>query len=421
MSVELASLLAPCYDEMHCAILRGEMDEYMLGGGRGSAKSSAVSIEIILMILRDPACNAIALRKVGNTIKDSVFAQIQWAIDQLGLSDLFDSRKTPYEHIYRKTGQRILYRGADKPEKIKSIKLRKGYFGAIWFEETVEFDSMEDIGSIKASLLRGAGEQKSVTFFTYNPPKSANNFINKERMTGRAGRMNLHTTYLDVPSAWLGAAFLAEVEAVKATNDRAYRNTYLGEITGTGGRVFDNLQLRPIPDAEIARFDRVYRGIDWGYAVDPYAYVQWAYDKRTRTLYAVDELYTVRMAMETLAEKVRARAGRSVVTCDSADMRSRDDFIRLGVNAVSAKKGPNSRERGYRFLQDLGAIVIDEKRTPNIAREFQSYEYARNKNGEFIAQYPDGGDHTIDATRYALESEINHSAAKVITRAKLGI
>lgn len=421
MSVELTNLIARCYDGMHCAIRDERMDEYMLSGGRGSAKSSVVSIEIILMLLRDPECNAIALRKVANTIKDSVFTQMQWAIDQLGLTDLFEIRRTPYEHIYRKTGQRILYRGADKPEKIKSIKLRKGYFGAIWFEEAKEFDSMEDIGSIKASLLRGAGEKKSVTFYTYNPPRSANNFINRERMQGRAGRMNLHTTYRDVPRAWLGEAFMAEVEAVRLTNDMAYRNTYLGEVTGTGGRVFDNVQLRRITDEELARFDRIYRGIDWGYAVDPYAYVQWAFDRRTRTLYAVDELYAVRMPMETLAERVKQKAGRSVVTCDSADMRSRDDFIKYGVNAVSAKKGPNSRERGFRFLQDLGAIVIDETRTPNIAREFRAYEYARNKDGDFIAQYPDGGDHTIDATRYALESEINQSAAKVLTRAQLGI
>lgn len=419
--VRLSDCIAPVYRDMHRALRHDQYDEYMISGGRGSAKSTVTALEMVMGLLRDPNANAMCIRRVGNTIKDSVYTQIQIAIDMLLLTNYFDTRVSPHEYIYRPTGQRIMFRGADKPERLKSIKPPKGYFKYLWFEETSEYDGMDDVRSIKASILRGSGSARCVAFYTYNPPRSAKCWVNNERMKMRNGRMNLHTTYKDLPSHWLGDSFLAEIEAVRATNDRAYRNTYLGEITGTEGKVFDNVEIKRITDDEIRRFDRMYDGLDFGYAVDPYAFVRWHYDRRERKLYALQEIYAVRLSMDTLAEKIRTIVGRNVVICDSADPRSRDDLIKLKVNAVSAMKGPNSRERGMRWLQDLGAIVIDEQRTPNIAREFQSYEYERTKGGMYIARYPDGDDHTIDATRYSMEREINVITAKAYNGRMLGI
>lgn len=386
--------------------------EYMFSGGRGSTKSSFISVMIVIGLLTDDEASAIVYRRVGNTIKDSVYAQIAWAIDILDRNDEFIFRKSPMEIVRISTGQKIMFRGADDPMKSKSIKLVKGYFKYLWFEELVEFRSMEDIRMIKQSILRGSN--KAITFYSYNPPKFARNWVNEEALKNRADRLTHKSSYLDIISEhrdWLGESFILEAEAVRATNERAYRNEYLGEVTGTGGQVFDNLQLRDVSDAEIAGFDRFYTGLDFGFATDPDALTRWHYDRKTRALYAVAEYYGAHTNIDTLAEKALTLAGRDVIRCDSADPRMIAELKRRGVNAVGCKKGPGSREHGYRWLQDQGAIIIDPKRTPNIAREFSQYEFTQDRNGNFLPEYPDKEDHTIDSAHYSLEPEIGRRVA----------
>lgn len=370
--------------------------EYMLKGGRGSTKSSFISIMIVLGLLMDENANAIVYRRVGNTIKDSVYAQIAWAIDMLDRNDEFVFKKSPFEIIRLETGQKIMFRGADDPMKSKSIKLVKGYFKYLWFEELTEFRSMEDIRSIKQSILRGG--EKTITFYSYNPPKTMLNWVNEESLCHREDRIVHESTYLDIIEEhrdWLGDSFIREAEAVKATNERAYRNEYLGEVTGTGGTVFDNLELRAIPDSEIATFGTFYNGLDFGFAVDPDALTRWAYDRHSRKLYAIAEYYGSHTSIDTLADKIRAIAGRELVRCDSADPRMIAELKRRGINAIGVIKGAGSVDHGMRWLTDQGAIVVDPKRTPNIAREFSRYEYLQDKSGNFLAAYPDKDNHCL--------------------------
>jgi PBSX family phage terminase large subunit len=325
------------------------------------------------------------------------------------------------EITYRPTGQRILFRGADDPGKSKSIKIRRGYFGFLWFEELAEFQGMDAIRTIKASILRGTGENSAVTFCSYNPPVSANSWVNAEALKVVPGRMVHSSCYLDVPPEWLGREFIAEADRLKATNERAYRHMYLGEITGTGGQVFDNLELRRIEPEELDALGSFYSGLDFGFAVDPDAYTRWAYDKRARRLYAVGEYVTPRNSIERIADETKKRAGRDIVRCDSADPRMIDELRRRGINALGVKKGPGSVDHGVRWLQNLGKIVIDPALTPNIAREFTRYEYQQDKNGNFIPEYPDKDNHTIDSCRYALDAVIAEKKLGTLSKGSFGL
>ena len=112
---------------------------YWFSGGRNSTKSSFISIAIVLLILLDRDSNAIIFRKVKDTLKTSVYEQILWACNILGVSSYFRTTLSPLEITYLPTGQRILFRGMDDPAKTKSIKLHKGAFKVIWFEEADEF------------------------------------------------------------------------------------------------------------------------------------------------------------------------------------------------------------------------------------------------------------------------------------------
>lgn len=123
-------------------------------GGRGSGKSSDVSIMIVRLIVMMPV-NAVVIRKTDNTLATSVFEQIKWAIEQNHLSHLFQIIKSPMEVIYKPRGNRIIFRGAQNPERLKSLKDSKFPFTIAWIEELAEFKTEDEVTTITNSLLRG--------------------------------------------------------------------------------------------------------------------------------------------------------------------------------------------------------------------------------------------------------------------------
>lgn len=400
----LTSVVAPSFFDVHKDIKQGLHTHYWLIGGRGSTKSSFVGIEIILGIMGDPTANAVAMRKVKDTLHDSVYEQLAWAIDTLGVSDYWDAKISPLSFTYLPTGQKILFRGADKPKKIKSIKFAKGYCKYLWYEELDEFNGMEEIRMINQSLMRGGKE--FIAFYTYNPPKSANSWVNAEVQLTRTDRLVHHSTYLTVPREWLGEQFIIEAEHLKVTKFTAYEHEYLGKVTGTGGEVFDNVQIRPISDAEIEDFYNVRRGLDFGYAIDPLAYNVMHYDRKYKRLYIYHELYKVGMSNHSAFFQIHAEnKNNELIIADSAEPKSINEMSQYGLIMRGVKKGPDSIEFGIKFLQSLEAIIIDDKRCPETAREFLTYELEKDANGNFKAGYPDKNNHSIDAVRYALNDE----------------
>ena len=221
---------------------------------------------------------------------------------------------------------------------------------------------------------------------------------------------------------WLGEQFIADAEHLKAVNEQAYRHEYLGEAVGTGGEVFVNLRLRDITDDEISTFDRIKRGVDFGYAADPFVYVVCHFDKKRRRLFIFDEIYKLRLSNERAAEMILERTYyRQPIVADSAEPKSISELRRYGLPMRAASKGPDSIEYGIKFLQSLEEIVIDNKRCPETAREFVNYELEPDGNDGFKDGYPDKDNHTIDAVRYAMEDEISNRKARVIKRSKLGL
>lgn len=401
MTCKLSEIVSPAFSESHKMLKAGKINELIEKGGRGSAKSSYISIEIVLQLLRHPDCHAVVLRRVGNTLRTSVYAQICWAIAELGLIDKFRCTTNPMECTYKITGQKILFFGLDDPGKLKSIKLPFGYIGLAWFEELDQFAGPEQVRNVEQSVFRGG--PYSFCFKSFNPPITKDNWANKYALEEKDGRMVHHSTYLTTPKVWLGPRFLADAEHLKETDERAYRHEYLGEAVGTGGNVFDKLELREITDAEIASFDHIFQGVDWGWYPDPFAFIRLHYDRARETIYLIDELYENKLPNEQAANEIKAlKYTDAYITCDSAEPKSVMDFRDCGLPAKSAVKGPGSLDYSMKWVQKR-KIVIDRRRTPNAYDEFVHYEYERDKNGDFISGYPDKDDHIISAVRYALE------------------
>lgn len=398
-----ADAIAPAFMKMHHDIRNHEHLEYVLPGGRGSTKSSVISLEIINLIERNPLFHVVVCRRVGDTMRNSVYNQIKWAIEKLGLEDEYKCTTTPLEIVKRSTEQHIYFRGADDPGKIKSIAVPFGHIGVVWFEELDQFEGAEAVRKITQSVVRGSDD--IYVFKSFNPPRSKLNWANKDIQYTKENRLVVPSSYLDVPKEWLGKPFIDEAEFLRDVNPDAYLNEYMGEANGHGGNVFENLEVRSIDDEEIATYDRVVNGIDWGWYPDPFAFVRCQYNKAQQELIIFDEIVKHKTRNADLAELVKSHGitKNEVITCDSAEPKSIADFRNEGLNAHGAVKGPGSVDYGCKWLASLRKIVIDPDRTPVTFEEFKNYEFERDDEGEVISGYPDENNHTIDATRYACE------------------
>ena len=431
INLDVNNLWIKKFDNVFNSIMEHKYTNYIFPGGRGSTKSSFVGgIVVPLLLIMNPKCHACCFRKIGNTLKTSVYAQVEWGINELGLHDYFIFHSNPLEIIYRPTGQKILFLGLDDAGKVKSIKLPFGYIGVTWWEELDQFAGDLEIRKALQSTMRGGNLYWN--FMSYNPPISVNNWANEYTEDAERNRQKdtlvTRTTYLDVPREWLGDAFIAEAEYLKQSNRRAYDNEYMGIPVGTGGNVFDNVEHMDMPDSFIATFDTIYNGLDWGFANDPNAYTKMYFDKTRQDLYIYGEHTAIQESNKVLYEKlyeepmIKKRIyeivdGQEVtkfidvpfmekndlITADSAEPKSIADFKSYGCFMRPAEKGPDSVRYGIKWLQSLNHIYIDKHRCPDSYDEFIKYEFDRDREGRIISAFPDKNNHHIDSVRYALE------------------
>ena len=402
-AIQLTDIIAPAFYSVHWDILDGKHTYYDCYGGRGSCKSSFISVEIVLGMMMDAEngehTNAVVFRKVGNTLRESVYEQIAWAIDELGASDLWTSSLSPMQFVYRLTGQKIIFRGLDKAKKTKSIKTSRGYFKYLWFEELDEFAGIEEIRTVQQSVLRGGS--KFVVFKSFNPPISRSNWANVYVNAPREDSFRHKSDYTSVPVEWLGEQFINDAEHLKATNDRAYRHEYLGEPVGLGTNVFDLLEIREITDEEIQADQSIYQGQDFGWWPDPKAFIRAAYIPNKEKVVLLDELGGCKIRNSEMARMIQEKGYDDyALMCGVDEQESIVDLRDAGIPARSAIVTPGSRKYTFEWLQ-CRTIVIDPARTPRAYKEIIEYEHELDSNGEVIADYPDGNDHWIDALRYA--------------------
>ena len=425
-ALDVKKHIAPVYYALHDDIQQAQHQYYNLPGGRGSGKSSFCALEIVSGIMQDEtgASNAIVFRRTANTMRESVYSQIQWAIDALDVGGFWQGSVSPMRYTYLPTGAQIIFRGLDDSSKLKSIKPTHGTFRFVWFEEFSELPGENFTRNVLQSVVRGGNS--FTVFRSFNPPMSRSNWANLfvEQPDPRA--ITLRTTYLDIPAAWLGESFIYEAERLREINETAYSHEYMGEPTGTGGEVFPNITVRRITDEEKETVSQyLYAGIDWGFSVDPAVFISVAFDRKRDTVYLLDEIYKKHCGNKELANLIKAKdldkplkksfvsifdgrqyEARQTIFADSAEPKSINDLISEGLLVRACKKYAGSVLYGIKWLQNRH-IVIDPQRTPNAHREFINYQYMTSKDGEFLADVPDKDNHTIDATRYALDQLIN--------------
>lgn len=412
--ISLKSVIAPhFYPVFNAMQYNPEISSFWLPGGRGSTKSSFAAIKIILGVMEDPMANALALRKVGQTVRKSLMENFLWAIDVLGVNHLWSRTVAPAELTYIPTGQQIIMTGLDDPMKLKSIKIKKGYFKYLWFEEAPEFNGMEEIRNVEQSVMRGG--DKFIGIITYNPPNDPSAWVNAEAEKVIEGRMVLHTTYLTVPPEWLGTEFIKRAEQLKQSDYLKYEHEYLGKAVGRAEQIIyhgkweeKDFETPPVNQMYQGRF---FFGADFGFANDPSTLIRCFIMQNGHglDLYIDYEVGGVGVEMEELVPMYSRipEAKRWLIYGDCARPETISYISRRGFNIEPAPKWQGSVEDGIEFIRSFNRIYI-HPRCPNTIGEFKTYSYKVDRLTQKILPIvaTNQNDHYCDALRYALAEYI---------------
>jgi PBSX family phage terminase large subunit len=411
---DFGMLIGRDFVDLHRQIVAHKFDEIWEEGGRGSLKTSHISLEIVAGVSTHKGRNAVCMRNRTNKLRTSVYAEIKKAARRLGVFDEFAWGKSPLQALHKPTGNVIYFFGADNvnPEDspLKGLSVEEGYIAYLWFEEASQFPGYAYVRNVKQTVLRGGGEEPTWTFLSYNPPMSVNAWVNKEAREPQDGRVVHKSHYSHTPREWLGEVFFAVAEALKKRNPKAYRHEYDGEAVGTGANVIDPeiIEVRPITDEERASLDNISHGVDAG-SVHPWVHERVALDVDTMTLYLLNEesatgseahdTKTAPLLIEKLDEFDELNAD---LWCDSAAKGMILYYQSQGLHARKAyKQGVNSPAERVRWFNRLTRIVIDPNTCPLAAQQFPALEYVITPAGDITETLPKVNDDAIDAVGYA--------------------
>lgn len=372
-------------------------------GGSSSGKSVSLAQRTVLDVFKGQR-NYLIVRNVQNTIRRSVLNEITKAISSFKLTSYFQINKTDLTITCTLNNKQILFAGLDDPEKIKSITPIDGVITDIWVEEATEceYNAIKQLDK----RLRGRSNVKKRLTLSFNPilqdhwiySEYFGIWEDNKKYVEKDDVSILKTIYKD-------NKFLTQddIDALENETDKYYYEVYtLGNWGVLGALIFTNWRVEDFSDIE-STFDNYKNGLDWGFGVDPLAFVRSHYDRMRKRLYICKEIYATELSNEESAKLVKSIIGNEIVICDSAEPKSIADYKKRRVRAYPAKKGPGSVEHGIKFLQDLEIII--HPRCKNAKMEFSKYKWKEDKNGTVLPIPVDKDNHLIDALRYSLEGE----------------
>lgn len=400
---KISNLILPAFKSLYQASKTFQVAK----GGRGSGKSTTIAIKIVMLVIKYRV-NALIVRRVGATLRKSVYEQIKEAIAVMGVETYFKCTDSRLEIVYKPTGQEIMFRGADDAGKIKSVKTSKYPIGILWIEELADFMEPGPIDVIIDSVIRAEIGFKYQVFFSYNPPKRKSNWANKRYNSKIAIPQDTfihHSTSFD--NTYLAAAFFARAREWEAKNINYFKWNYLGEPLGGGLIPFNNLTFKKIEPDLIKTFDNNIQGLDWGFGVDPTVFTRSHFSRKQRKLWVYGEKYETKLHNIHLAKWIKdMQYNDTRIVADSEDSFRIANLKSHGIRVVPAKKGAGSIESGLEWLDSLEEIIIDPYLCPSTAKEFEISEYATDKDGNLLPRLdPRLPDHGIDSIRYATERE----------------
>jgi phage terminase large subunit len=365
-------------------------------GGAGSGKSIAIAQYLIITALSIPGHRIYAFRKVGTTVKNSIFATFKDLISDMGLMSLFSINQTERRFTCIETGVDIICGGMDDPEKIKSIKDPT----IIWAEEATEF-SRPDIDQLILRLRKEGIKNQLIV--SYNPIDKRNWMYQALHVMQewKGKELFIKSTYRDNP--FLPQRYIDHLQGLVNQNEKAYLVYAQGEWADMKeGLIFPEYDI--IESFPEHLLERCWYGIDFGYndpltvvrvgIVEGILYVEELFYKTEQT---IDDLL---LFMPSLGIK-----GTDTIFCDSASPGSIEQISRAGYRrAVSCVKHQGSLASGITKLKEYRMKITED--SVNLIKEIDGYVWQIDKFGKVVDGVPvDGNDHAIEAMRHAVYSK----------------
>lgn len=379
-------------------------------GSRASKKSKTAALNFIYRIMKYKGSNLLVIRKTFRTLRESCFAELNWAIDRLKVRRLWSCKISPLEMTYKPTGQKIYFRGLDDPLKITSIAVSSGSLCWIWIEEAYEIANEADFDILQESVRGAVPEDlfKQITL-TFNP-WNERHWLKKRFFDNQDADTLAMTVNYNV-NEWLDESDRRMFENMKLNNPRRYKVAGLGEWGVTEGLVYENWETAVFNTEEILKRGNVKTafGLDFGYTNDPTALFCGIVDFDSREIFVFDELYKKGLSNKRIYDEIR-RMGftKEKIRADCAEPKSIAELRSLGITRIcAARKGRDSLNNGIQFIQNYKIIIHPS--CANFISEISSYSWAEDKLGNVSNIPVDSFNHLLDAMRYALEEFMTES------------
>lgn len=369
-------------------------------GSRGSKKSKTTALNLITRIIQYPLSNALCVRRYATTLRNSMYADLLWAMNKLGVRAYFDCTVSPMQMVYRPTGQKILFMGLDDGVKVTSISVEIGVLNFVWIEEAFEITE-DDFNKLDLSI-RGEvpdGYFKQITLI-FNPWSSTSWL--KKRFFDEPDDDVLAMTTTWRCNEWLDNADRQLFEKMKVKNPRRYKIESDGEWGIAEGLIFQNVEMQDFDPDELRKKEGIKAafGLDFGYT-DPNVLVCMLVDTTNETIYVFDEWYAKGITNREIAHglKDRGYAG-NVIYCDSAEPKSIAELQSEGIRAEGARKGKDSVTHGIQLMQNYKIVV--HPKCQRVYTELMNYAWEKNKQGELTGRPDHEFSHGPDAMRYGV-------------------
>lgn len=406
-------------DKSYAPLFNSRERYIAIKGSRGSGKSESTARKVIYDVVTKPYVNWLILRRYANTNRQSTYSLLQKVAHVMGVSSLFRFNSSLPEITYKPTGQKIIFRGADKPLSITSISVEVGQLCRLWVEEAYQLERAETFDTVDESL-RGILDDPNgfyQTVLTFNPWNEHHwlkpRFFDSD--TKEPDSLSYTTTYKNNP--FLDKGYIKRLEDMLIRNPRRAKVAVNGEWGISEGLVFENFDVVDFnPNDKLKAGLKSYFGMDFGFTHDPTTLISSIYDPDKHELWIFDELYKSGLLVEDIIQQVKQREllGASV-KADSASPMTIAELRRKGMRRIKpAKKGKDSVELGIVFMQGLQIHILPKLQ--HTIEEFNTYIFDQNKEGKWLNKPVDANNHAIDAIRYSLEEfyATRHNSIKLM-------
>lgn len=396
----------------------------ILKGGRNSFKSSVIALLLVYKMLqftsKGKKANVVVIRKVGNTIRDSVYNKIQWALSKFTLMNQFNATVSPFKIVHKRTGSTFYFYGQDDFQKLKSNDI--GHIIAVWYEEAAEFKNAEEFDQSNVTFMRQKRDDVPFVqfFWSYNPPRNPYNWINEwsEQMKTQIDYLVHESSYLDDSLGFVTDQMLKDINRIKENDYDYYRYLYLGEAVGLGANVYNMNCFHPLK--EIPEDDKllcIAFGLDTGHQQSATACCAFAITAKDKVI-LLDTFYysphgkAIKKAPSELSVMLHEFTNKVVdeykapiikMTIDSAEGALRNQYTHdFGIrwHPVAKLKNQTMIDTVTSLLAEGRFFYLDNEANKIFIDEHKTYRYDEKTLHTDEPKVVKEDDHTCDAFKY---------------------